>query len=164
MNNHQFDTKSDNSDLVGLETMKYGTVVSDSIIISRYAGESLEQILFNNKTVKIKAFEKATQDLAELHRRASYLIDIKLENMTYDKNDGVNFIDLESRARQGLPTTPGMTFENTTIGLLQQFGEIYPKIIGGKEFSSQEKNSLKTYDEYALLMTIVAATTKRRQA
>ncbi|WP_339056619.1 hypothetical protein [Candidatus Regiella endosymbiont of Tuberolachnus salignus] len=165
----KFDTKSDNSDLLGLRTMIYSTVVGEDVMIALNAGESLAAILFNNNTVEIKDFENSTKDLAELHKIATYLIDIKLENMAKniklenmvdDKNNSVKFIDLESRVRQGLPTTPGITFENTTIGLLQQFTEISPKIIEGKEFSPQEKNSLKTYDEYALLMTIVAATTK----
>ncbi|CQH44012.1 hypothetical protein [Yersinia mollaretii] len=167
-----FSTENNFHDLNGLNSIKIGLVVAEKLMISQNAGTCLTDHLKNNPPLPQSVFENAVNDLKQLHKRQTFLRDIKKGNMAYDGKQ-VNFIDIDDRIslkRKTLFSAPTFniygkeviyTPEYMTEGLLRNIYK-HSSIKPGKLIL---RETTKTYshrvsDEYAFLMTMISSTTK----
>ncbi|CNK00260.1 Uncharacterised protein [Yersinia aldovae] len=168
----KFSTENNFHDLKGLNSIKTGLVVAPDLMISHNAGTCLIDHLNHNSPLPQSVFKNAVNDLKQLHKRRTYLRDIKPGNMAYDGKQ-VNFIDVDDRISV-----------NKRVELFKPVFYIYgkevvltPKYITqglvnhiyGSDPTNPGKTILKqtgiTYahriaDEYTFLMTMITATTK----
>lgn len=145
-------------ELMSTKTVISGLVVDKDVIIARNAGEDLYDLVINkHQKIDIKAFREAMQDLKNLHQKGIYLVDIKIENMAYDKNKNrINLIDVENRVRRG-EKFKGIIYseDSATNGLLRGYTRINQE---GKK--TYDYGILRAWDEYAFLLAMIACTSK----
>ncbi|ATW34366.1 MULTISPECIES: BUD32 family EKC/KEOPS complex subunit [Candidatus Williamhamiltonella] len=160
---------NNNDDLEGTSTVIPGIAVDSDIMIARFGGDNLSDYLQKKNFINPDHFENAVKDLGTLHKKNTYLTDIKIENLAYDGKN-VNFIDIENRVKID-PTKPKiikphMTPGCTTTKLLRV---LRPDAFGGLSHSfsftpdeaAAKKPYLKVCDEYAFLLAMIEATTRK---
>ncbi|MGL4486817.1 MAG: hypothetical protein ACRCUG_07550 [Yersinia sp. (in: enterobacteria)] len=170
-NKGKFNTVNNFNDLKGLNRIKFGLAVASDMIISRNAGRCVKDCINSNTIIPQLAFKNAVDDLKQLHERRVYLRDIKPGNTAFDGKH-INFIDVDDRI--------GVNKETATLEpIFNKYGKeasYTRKYITQKLFdkiyrcnpSSDNKitlrptysinHPLKVADEYAFLMTMIAAT------
>ncbi|CNK00282.1 Uncharacterised protein [Yersinia aldovae] len=163
-----FATTNNFKDIKGTHRVKPGLAVSTTLIIARNAGMCVFDYIQDEKKdpIPISAFENAANDLKILHKINTYLRDIKPENTAYDGKN-INFIDVDDRVSDNARgKDPKVKF--TLHGAPKIFTSAYitnnlkDKIYNnGFRLSNNENivNYLKSADEYAFLLTIIATTT-----
>lgn len=166
---NELNTANKFDDLNGLNSIKIGQVVTKNLMISPNAGTCLTDHLKNNPPLPQSAFENAANDLKTLHQRNGYLRDIKPGNTAYDGKQ-VNFIDVDDRISKNtlgnhstvkfkIHGEPCIYTENyITDNLLYEIYDKNDRISNNKDVAKY----LKAADEYAFLLTIIAATTKSK--
>ncbi|AYB48611.1 hypothetical protein CJJ19_02925 [Candidatus Williamhamiltonella defendens] len=160
---------NNNDDLEGTSTVIPGIAVDSDTMIARFGGDSLSDYVQNISSINPAHFENAVKDLQTLHKRNTYLIDIKLANLTYDGKN-VNFIDVDNRVRID-PKKPNITKFNitlcyTTTKLLRVlipdfFGDGSGSFSLGPKTDAEKKSYFKVSDEYAFLLAMIIATSKK---
>ena len=155
----QFEKPMDNSDLVGLPTMKKNTIVTPTLMMGDNAGKiELFDFVANSKSkngaLPEKCFHQAALDLETLHTRHSYLRDIKPENMGYDPDkQQVNFLDLDDRVNLK------KTKEAESFGTPGYINYDLVKLIYGKNGKSPlNEAALRVADDYAFLAAFIFST------
>ncbi|WP_145575051.1 hypothetical protein [Yersinia mollaretii] len=152
-----------------MHSINTGLAVSTKLIIDRNAGVCVSKYIKSGNTIPYGAFENAANDLKTLHQRNGYLRDIKPGNTAYDGKQ-VNFIDVDDRISKNtldnhstvkfkIHGEPCVYTENyITDNLLYEIYDKNDKISNNKDVAKY----LKAADEYAFLLTIIAATTKSK--
>ncbi|EPZ8124929.1 hypothetical protein ACXV6R_002792 [Yersinia enterocolitica] len=168
----KFSTENNFHDLKGLNSIKTGLVVAPELMISHNAGSCLIDYLNDNAPLPQSVFKNAVNDLKQLHERKTYLRDIKPANMAYDGKQ-VNFIDVDDRIsvnrRAGIfdpvfniyGKEVRLTLGYITQGLVNNIYKSNPSNPGEtilKQIYITDHH--KIADEYAFLVTMIAATTK----
>lgn len=168
----KFNTENKFDDLKGLNSIKFGLVVAPNLMISPNAGTCLTDHLKNNPPLPQSTFENAVNDLKKLHKRETYLRDIKKGNMAYDGKQ-VNFIDIDDRIslkRNDLFSASEFniygkemvyTSKYITLGLLSniyQRSSTNPGKLILRETAITYSH--RVADEYAFLMTMISSTTQ----
>lgn len=163
----RFHTENNFNDIKEIDSIKVGLAVSTKLIIARNAGVDIFSYIENGDTIPYSAFKNAVMDLKKLHCKNVYLRDIKPENTTYD-NKNVNFIDVEdrisahvdsynNRIKWTISGEPVIYTENyITSELKEHIYSEYDVPLTGKNVIKY----LKSADEYAFLLTTIAATTE----
>ena len=121
--------------------------ISDSLIIAKNEGICLNFHLRVNKEITIFPFESICKDLADAHKNLIFHRDISLENITIFKNT-LKLIDTEDVA------LPELNNYSLLCGK-QQYATV--ELMHGKTQGSKEM--LRAADDYALLVTMMLATT-----
>ncbi|WP_145520863.1 hypothetical protein [Yersinia mollaretii] len=165
----RFEKNNNFKDIKDIRSINTGIAVSTKLIIDRNAGVCISKYIKSGNTIPYGAFENAANDLKTLHQRNGYLRDIKPGNTAYDGKQ-VNFIDVDDRISKntlGNHSTvklkthgePCIYTENyITDNLLYEIYDKNDRISNNKDVAKY----LKAADEYAFLLTIIAATTKYR--
>ncbi|AJI95841.1 hypothetical protein BD65_1833 [Yersinia ruckeri] len=166
----KFDKRNNFNDIKEINSIKVGLAVSTKLIIARNAGLDILECINDGDIIPGDAFKNAAMDLKKLHLRNIYLRDIKPENTTYD-NKNVNFIDVEDRVSAHINADKNK-MEFTINGADIIYTENYlPKALADNIYGKNngllsDKDTityLKSADEYAFLLTMIAATTKNIQ-
>ena len=121
--------------------------ISDSLLIAKNEGICLNLHLRADKEITIFPFESICKDLADAHKNLIFHRDISLENITIFKNT-LKLIDTEDFALSELNNYSLLCGKQqyATVGLM------HGKMQGRKEM-------LRAADDYALLVTMMLATT-----
>ncbi|HDL6963747.1 TPA: hypothetical protein PXM28_003092 [Yersinia enterocolitica] len=166
----RFVTENNFDDIKDIRSIKTGLAVSTKLIIAANAGICVSEYIKSGNTIPDAAFKNAVNDLKILHKRNGYLRDIKPENTTYDENDKkqINFIDVEDRVSKDTGGNHSevkfkiygesciYTEHYITSNLLSNIYDNDSKLLNNKDVVKY----LKSADEYAFLLTFIAATTK----
>ncbi|CED79079.1 Conserved hypothetical protein [Candidatus Hamiltonella defensa (Bemisia tabaci)] len=162
---------NDNGDLKDTFTVIPSIAVNGNTIIARFGGDNLFDYLQKKNFINSAHFENAVKDLTTLHKRSTYLTDIKVENFTYDGKN-VNFIDVDNRVKidpiKPKIIKPDMTAACTTTKLLRvlrpdAFDKIFSFFLT-PEAAAAKKPYLKVCDEYAFLLAMIEATTRKSES
>jgi len=163
---------NNNDDLEGTSTVIPCIAVDYDTMIARFGGDNLSDYLQKKNFINPAHFENAVKDLKTLHKRNTYLTDIKVQNLTYDGKN-VNFIDVDNRVKID-PTKPNiikpdMTPCCTTTKLLRVLrpdvlGDIFYSFSFTPDEAVAKKPYLKVCDEYAFLLAMIRATTKKTKS
>lgn len=160
---------NDYNDLTGTSTVIPGIAVDSETIISRFGGDNLGDYLQKKNFINPAHFENSVKDLKTLHKKNTYLTDIKTENLTYDGKN-VNFIDVDNRVKidpaKSNIIKPHMTPCFTTTKLLRilkpdAFGGLSHSFSFTPDEAAAKKPYLKVCDEYAFLLSMIEATTRK---
>jgi len=160
---------NNNDDLEDTFTVIPSIAVDSDTMIARFGGDNLVDYLQKKKFINPAHFENAVKDLDTLHKRSTYLTDIKVENFTYDGKN-VNFIDVDNRVKidpaKPKIIQPDMTPFCTTTKLLRVlrpdvFDDTFYSFFLTPEAAAAKKPYLKVCDEYAFLLAMIKATSKK---
>ncbi|WP_174888671.1 hypothetical protein [Candidatus Hamiltonella defensa] len=149
-----FNTDCNNhDDLVGTSTIKAGIAVDVDKMITPYGGSNLIDCVKNNNFMHPAYFQNALGDLTTLHKRDTFLADIKMNNCGFNGKN-VTFFDVEDRIRAG---------SVTNLDSVRTPEYITPKLWDAVKLNSadeigEKRHYLKTADEYAFLLTIIYST------
>ncbi|CNF26883.1 hypothetical protein [Yersinia mollaretii] len=166
--NDRFQTDNNFNDIKDIRSMKTGLAVSTKLIIACNAGKNVFDCINYGDAIPDSAFKNAANDLKTLHQRNGYLRDIKPENTAYDGKQ-VNFIDVDDRISKDTDQQD-LKFKLHGEQAICTRNYITEKLLGGiydkNDRISNNKDVakyLKAADEYAFLLTIIAATTKSKK-
>lgn len=163
----RFELDNNFNDIKDIRSMKTGLAVSTKLIIARNAGKNVFDCINDGDAIPDSAFKNAANDLKTLHKRHGYLRDIKPENTAYDGKQ-INFIDIDDRISKDTDQQD-LKFKLHGEQAICTMNYITEKLLGGiydkNDRISNNKDVakyLKAADEYAFLLTIIAATTKSK--
>lgn len=165
----RFETDNNFNDINNIRSIKTGLAVSTKLIIAANAGICVSKYIKCGNIIPCEAFKNAVNDLKTLHKQNGYLRDIKPENTTYDGKQ-INFIDVEDRISKDTHSNHSTvkfkiygepciyTKHYITSDLLQNIYDKHSELSNNKDVVKY----LKSADEYAFLLTFIAATSKSK--
>ncbi|WP_152430673.1 hypothetical protein [Vibrio aquimaris] len=139
-----------NSTLQGYESICKAQFVNPTTMIAHNGGKEVASLIDEGKSVKLLAFKTLLSDLKNLHEKSIYFHDIKPENLTFDDKI-VRHIDVENLIAPG--------YNTRDEGIVCSPYYITQHLLNDIEFGDNKDHASRNHDNYAVLKSIIEATT-----